>query len=130
MKKCGICGDESSDSSKVCQGCGADLTLDESAFKIIDEELLESLVPSDEEEEGEEAPGGSKSLIRLNLETSLDLFKSARESSMKISELEGKGYPFIGGARPFRECEFAFVHPKAVNGVLLEVIDDKTEVPK
>ena len=33
------------------------------------------------------------------------------------------GYPLIGGVRPFRDCEFAFVHPKAMNGVLLEVID-------
>lgn len=42
-----------------------------------------------------------------------------------IEELTDKGYPFIGGARPFRNCEFAFVHPKATCGVLLEVIDDK-----
>jgi len=28
-------------------------------------------------------------------------------------------------ARPFRDCEFAFVHPKMMNGVLLELIDDK-----
>ena len=33
--------------------------------------------------------------------------------------------PLIGGARPFRDCEFGFVHPKAINGVLLEVIDYK-----
>jgi methylmalonyl-CoA/ethylmalonyl-CoA epimerase len=42
-----------------------------------------------------------------------------------IDELKGQGYPFIGGARKFRDCEFAFVHPKAVNGVLLELIDYK-----
>lgn len=40
-----------------------------------------------------------------------------------MAELKEKGYPLIGGARSFRDCEFAFVHPKAVNGVLLEVID-------
>ena len=44
-----------------------------------------------------------------------------------IGELTAKGYPFIGGARPFRDCEFAFVHPRATNGVLLEYIDDRTE---
>jgi methylmalonyl-CoA/ethylmalonyl-CoA epimerase len=27
--------------------------------------------------------------------------------------------------RSFRDCEFAFVHPKKMNGVLLEVIDYK-----
>jgi methylmalonyl-CoA/ethylmalonyl-CoA epimerase len=35
------------------------------------------------------------------------------------------GYPMIGGLRPFRDCEFAFVHPKKMNGVLLELIDYK-----
>ena len=40
-----------------------------------------------------------------------------------MAELEQAGYPFIGGARPFRDCEFAFIHPKKVNGVLLELID-------
>jgi hypothetical protein len=38
------------------------------------------------------------------------------------------GDPFIGGARQFRDCEFAFVHPKKVNGVLLELIDDKDKM--
>jgi methylmalonyl-CoA/ethylmalonyl-CoA epimerase len=42
-----------------------------------------------------------------------------------MDELKAKDYPFIGGARPFRDCEFAFMHPKAVNGVLLELIDYK-----
>ena len=42
-----------------------------------------------------------------------------------MDELKTKDYPFIGGARQFRDCEFAFVHPKAVNGVLLELIDYK-----
>ena len=46
-----------------------------------------------------------------------------------MSELKEKGYPIIGDARKFRDCEFAFVHPKATNGVLLEFIDDNTEVP-
>jgi len=48
----------------------------------------------------------------------------------KAYPFKGKGYPFIGGARKFRDCEFAFLHPKAANGVLLEFIDDKTEVPE
>ena len=42
-----------------------------------------------------------------------------------MAELKDKDYPFIGGARKFRNCEFAFVHPKATTGVLLEYIDDK-----
>lgn len=42
-----------------------------------------------------------------------------------MEELQDKGYPFIGGARPFRDCEFAFIHPKKLNGVLTELIDDQ-----
>jgi methylmalonyl-CoA/ethylmalonyl-CoA epimerase len=44
-----------------------------------------------------------------------------------MAELEPQGYPFIGGARPFREGEFAFIHPKKMNGVLLELIDDESK---
>ncbi len=44
-----------------------------------------------------------------------------------MAELESKDYDFIGGVREFRDCEFAFVHPKNMNGVLLELIDDKWE---
>jgi methylmalonyl-CoA/ethylmalonyl-CoA epimerase len=47
-----------------------------------------------------------------------------------VDELKEKGYPFIPDsrgeiARPFRDCEFAFIHPKKLNGVLTEVIDYK-----
>jgi methylmalonyl-CoA/ethylmalonyl-CoA epimerase len=47
-------------------------------------------------------------------------------------ELQGKGYSLISDARgeiarPFRDCEFAFVHPKKLNGVLTEIIDYKWE---
>ncbi len=44
-----------------------------------------------------------------------------------MAELETQDYDFIGGARSFRDCEFAFVHPKKMNGVLLELIDYKWE---
>ena len=44
-----------------------------------------------------------------------------------MAELESRDYRFIGGARPFRDCEFAFMHPKNMNGVLLELIDYKWE---
>ena len=40
-----------------------------------------------------------------------------------MAELEEREYQFIGGARPFRDCEFAFLHPNKMNGVLLELID-------
>ena len=44
-----------------------------------------------------------------------------------MAELEAGDYEFIGGARPFRDCEFAFLHPRKMNGVLLELIDYKWE---
>jgi len=40
-----------------------------------------------------------------------------------MDELQEKDYPFIGGARPFRDSEFAFIRPNKMNGVLLELID-------
>jgi methylmalonyl-CoA/ethylmalonyl-CoA epimerase len=54
-------------------------------------------------------------VVSLNVENTQDA----------MAELEKKDYSFIGGARPFRECEFTFIHPKKMNGVLLELIDDK-----
>ena len=44
-----------------------------------------------------------------------------------MAELKSKDYQFVGGARPFRDAEFAFMHPKKMNGVLLELIDYKWE---
>jgi len=41
-----------------------------------------------------------------------------------VAELTQCDYPVIGGIRPFREGEYAFVHPGEMNGVLLEIIDD------
>lgn len=41
------------------------------------------------------------------------------------AELRENDYPVIGDVRPFRDCEFAFVHPGKMTGVLLELIDYK-----
>jgi len=78
-------------------------------------ELMESLTPDGEVAKFIEKRGEGIMLISLNVDST----RSA------MAELGAKGYPFIGGARPFRDCEFAFVHPRAVNGVLLELIDYK-----
>ena len=78
-------------------------------------ELMESTSPDGDVAKFIEKRGEGIMLIGLNVD-------NTRES---IEELKGKGYNFIGGARPFRDCEFAFVHPKDVNGVLLELIDYK-----
>jgi len=71
-----------------------------------------------------EKNGEGVMLIGLNVEN----------TRAAVKDLEKKGYPFIpnpepladdetGKARPFRDCEFAFIHPKKTNGVLLELID-------
>ena len=78
-------------------------------------ELMESLTPDGDVARFIEKRGEGVMLISLNVD----------DTRAAMGELQGQGYPFIGGARPFRDCEFAFVHPKAVNGVLLELIDYK-----
>ena len=78
-------------------------------------ELMESTTPDGDVAKFIKKRGEGVMVISLNVD-------STRES---MGELKDKDYPFIGGARPFRDCEFAFIHPKAVNGVLLELIDYK-----
>ena len=76
-------------------------------------ELMESLAPDGEVARFIEKRGEGVMLVALNVDN----------TRAAMAELRAKNYPFIGGARPFRDCEFAFVHPRAVNGVLLELID-------
>jgi methylmalonyl-CoA/ethylmalonyl-CoA epimerase len=85
-------------------------------------ELMESTTPDGDVAKFIEKNGEGVMLISFNVD-------NTREA---IDELKEKGYPFIPDksgelAGPFRDCEFAFVHPKKVNGVLLEVIDYKWE---
>jgi methylmalonyl-CoA/ethylmalonyl-CoA epimerase len=85
-------------------------------------ELMEDLTGEGDTAKFVASRGEGIMLLGLNVD-------SARES---IDELKDKGYPIIpdpeyGDLRPFRDCEYGFVHPKAVNGVLLELIDDKWE---
>lgn len=78
-------------------------------------ELMESTTPDGDVAKFIEKRGEGIMLMSFNVDN----------TRAAMAELKERGYPFIGGARPFRDCEFAFVHPKAVNGVLLEVIDYK-----
>ncbi len=78
-------------------------------------ELMESTSPDGDVAKFIERRGEGIMLISFNVDN----------TRAAMSELKEKDYPFIGGARKFRDCEFAFVHPKAVNGVLLELIDYK-----
>jgi methylmalonyl-CoA/ethylmalonyl-CoA epimerase len=78
-------------------------------------ELMESTSPDSEVAKFIERHGEGIMLISFNVDNTRNAMK----------ELKAKGYAFIGGARPFRDCEFAFIHPRSVNGVLLELIDYK-----
>ena len=78
-------------------------------------ELMESLTPDGEVAKFIEKRGEGVMIVSLNVD----------DTRAALDELKGRGYPLIGGPRKFRDCEFGFVHPKAVNGVLLEVIDYK-----
>ena len=78
-------------------------------------ELIESTSPDGEVAKFIAKRGEGIMLVSFNVD-------NTREA---MQELQDKGYPFIGGARPFRDCEFAFIHPSKMNGVLTELIDDK-----
>lgn len=78
-------------------------------------DLMESTTQDGDVAKFIEKKGEGVMLISLNVDNTRDA----------LAELKQKDYPLIGGVRPFRDCEFGFVHPKKMNGVLLEVIDDK-----
>jgi methylmalonyl-CoA/ethylmalonyl-CoA epimerase len=83
-------------------------------------ELMESTTPDGPVAKWIEKNGEGVMIISFNVD-------NTREA---IKELELKDYPLIpapggGKTRPFRGCEFAFIHPKKVNNVLLELIDYK-----
>ncbi len=78
-------------------------------------ELMESTDPDGEVAKFVEHHGEGVMIVSLNV-------NNTREG---VDELKKLGYHFIGDIRPFREGEYAFIHPKEANGVLLELIDDK-----
>ena len=81
-------------------------------------ELMESTTADGDVAKFIEKRGEGVMLISFNVD-------NTREA---MAELKEKDYPFIGGARQFRDCEFAFLHPSKMNGVLLELIDDKDKM--
>jgi len=81
-------------------------------------ELMESTTPDGDVAKFIEKRGEGVMLISFNVD-------STREA---MAELKEQDYPFIGGARKFRDSEFAFIHPGKMNGVLLELIDDKDKM--
>ena len=85
-------------------------------------ELMESTSPDGPVAKWIEKNGEGVMLISFNVD-------NTREA---IEELQKKDYPFIPDSRgeivrPFRDCEFTFIHPNKLNGVLTELIDYKWE---
>ncbi len=78
-------------------------------------ELMESLTPDGDVAKFIERRGEGVMLVSLNVDS----------TRAAVAELAAWDHPIIGGVRKFRDCEFAFVHPRRMNGVLLEVIDYK-----
>jgi methylmalonyl-CoA/ethylmalonyl-CoA epimerase len=78
-------------------------------------ELMESTSPDGEVAKFIEKKGEGVMLVSLNVDNTRDTLEA----------LGQKNYPLVGGPRPFRDCEFGFVHPSKMNGVLLEIIDYK-----
>ena len=78
-------------------------------------ELMESTSPDGDVAKFIEKRGEGIMLISLNVDNTRDA----------MQEMKKKDYPFIGGARKFQDCEFAFIHPGKMSGVLLELIDYK-----
>lgn len=83
-------------------------------------ELMESTAADGDVAQFIEKRGEGLMLISFNVD-------NTRQAAEELREL---GYPLIPApngeiARPFRDCEFAFVHPRKLNGVLTEIIDYK-----
>lgn len=84
-------------------------------------ELMESTTPDGDVANYIDRHGEGVMVVSFNVDNTREAAK----------ELEAKGYPLILDsrgqvARPFGGCEFAFVHPSKLNGVLTELIDDKS----
>ncbi|MBI5583685.1 MAG: VOC family protein [Deltaproteobacteria bacterium] len=83
-------------------------------------ELMASTTPDGDVAKFIEKRGEGVMLLSFNVD-------NTREA---VTELQRQGYPLIPApngeiVRPFRDCEFAFVHPRKLNGVLTEIIDYK-----
>jgi methylmalonyl-CoA/ethylmalonyl-CoA epimerase len=83
-------------------------------------ELMESTTPEGDVAKFIERNGEGVMLISFNVDN----------TRAAIDELKAKEFPFIPDklgelVRSFRDCEFAFIHPKKLNGVLTEIIDYK-----
>ena len=82
-------------------------------------ELMESTTPDGDVAKFIERNGEGVMLISFNVNNTRDAVEELKADYPFIPDSTGKV------ARPFRDCEFAFIHPKRLNGVLTELIDYK-----
>ena len=66
--------------------------------------------------------------IKKNGEGVMVVSLNVNNTREAVAELKAKEYQFIADqegnvARAFRDCEFALIHPRGLNGVLAELID-------
>lgn len=66
--------------------------------------------------------------IKKNGEGVMVISLNVNNTREAVAELQAKEYPFVPDqkgniARPFRDCEFALIHPRGLNGVVAELID-------
>jgi methylmalonyl-CoA/ethylmalonyl-CoA epimerase len=88
-------------------------------------ELMESTTPDGPVAKWIEKNGEGVMVVSFNVD-------DTREA---VRELDSRDYPVIPTpkgekTRPFRGREFAFVHPKKMNNVLLELIDYEWDEPR
>jgi methylmalonyl-CoA/ethylmalonyl-CoA epimerase len=82
-------------------------------------ELMESTTPDGPVAKFIEKNGEGVMLISFNVDNTRAAIDELKDSYPFIPAPDGKT------ARSFRDCEFAFIHPKRLNGVLTELIDYK-----
>ena len=68
--------------------------------------------------------------IKKNGEGVMVISLNVNNTREAVAELQAKEYPFVTDqegniARPFRDCEYALIHPRGLNGVIAELIDYK-----
>lgn len=70
--------------------------------------------------------------IKKNGEGVMVISLNVNNTREAVAELQAKEYPFVPDqkgniARPFRDFEYALIHPRSLNGVIAELIDYKRD---
>ncbi len=82
-------------------------------------ELMESTTPDGPVARHIEKRGEGVMIVSFNVDSTAEAVEELKQENLPFIPVPGSGEML----RPFRDCEFSFVHPRAVNNVLLELID-------